>query len=121
MHSHVHFHRATRARGFGQAIRLLPPDPAPLRVYRDPEVLVDTGFGHLARWHLSGGPWPASPSAAIGPLKSFHHAILAPGATWPMHIHEDILAITYIVTGALEHSDSLGNHGVLTTGAVQRR
>lgn len=121
MHSHVHVHRPTRARGFGQAIRLLPQDPAPLRVYRDPEVLVDTGFGHLVHWHLSGGAWPASPSAAIGALKGFHHAILAPGATWPVHIHEDMLAITYVVTGALQHSDSLGNHGVLTAGGIHQR
>ena len=82
---------------------------------------MDTGFGHLVRWHLSGGPWPASPSAAIGPLKGFHHAILAPGATWPTHIHEDLQAVTYVVTGALEHSDSRGNRGVLTTGEVQQR
>ena len=121
MPSHIPTHRPTRARGFGQAIRLLPLDPAPLRVYRDPDVVVDTGFGHLVRWHLSGGPWPASPSAAIGPLKGFHCAILAPGATWPVHFHEAMRAITYVVTGALEHSDSLGNHGVLTTGSVQQR
>jgi quercetin 2,3-dioxygenase len=121
MHSHVHVHRPSRARGFGQAIRLPPLDPAPLRVYRDAEVLVDAGFGHLVRWHLSGGPWPASPSAAIGPLKGFHHAMLAPGATWPVHIHEHMWALTYVVTGALEHSDSLGNHGVLTAGGVLQR
>jgi hypothetical protein len=121
MHSHVHVHRPTRATGFGEAIRLLPLDPAPLRIHRETEVSVDTGSGHLVRWHLSGGPWSASPSAAIGPLKGFHHAILAPGATWPTHVHEDLQAVTYMVTGVLEHSDSLGNHGVLTTGEVHQR
>jgi hypothetical protein len=82
---------------------------------------MDTGIGHLVRWHLSGGPWPASLSAAIGPLKGLHHAVLAPGATWPTHIHEDLQAGTYMVTGALEHSDSAGNRGVLTTGGVHQR
>jgi quercetin 2,3-dioxygenase len=38
-----------------------------------------------------------------------------------MHIHEDLQSVTYVVAGALEHSDSLGNHGVLTAGGVQRR
>jgi len=38
-----------------------------------------------------------------------------------VHFHEDMRAITYVVTGALEHSDSLGNHGVLTSGSVQQR
>jgi hypothetical protein len=84
-------------------------------------VPIDAGFGRLVRWHLSGGPWPASPSTAIGPLKGFYHAILAPGATWPTHIHEDLQAVTCVVSGALEHSDSLGNGGVLTTGGVQQR
>jgi quercetin 2,3-dioxygenase len=43
------------------------------------------------------------------------------GATWPMHIHEDLQAVTYVVEGALEHSDSLGNRGVLAVGGVQQR
>jgi redox-sensitive bicupin YhaK (pirin superfamily) len=38
-----------------------------------------------------------------------------------MHIHEDLLAVTYVVEGALEHSDSLGNRGVLSAGGVQQR
>jgi redox-sensitive bicupin YhaK (pirin superfamily) len=38
-----------------------------------------------------------------------------------LHIHEDLQAVTYVVAGALEHSDSLGNRGVLTAGGVQRR
>ena len=35
-----------------------------------------------------------------------------------MHIHEDLEAVTYVVEGALRHSDSLGNRGVLTAGGV---
>jgi redox-sensitive bicupin YhaK (pirin superfamily) len=38
-----------------------------------------------------------------------------------MHIHEDLQAVTYVVEGALRHSDSLGNRGVLTAGGVQQR
>jgi len=38
-----------------------------------------------------------------------------------MHIHEDLQAVTYVVEGASEHSDSLGNHGVLAAGGVQQR
>jgi quercetin 2,3-dioxygenase len=121
MHSHHHVQRPDRARPFGQSIRLLPMNPATVRVRRGPEILVHTGAGFVVRWHLSSGPWPAAPSAAIGALRGFHHAILAPGATWPMHIHEDLQSVTYVVTGVLEHSDSLGNHGVLTAGGVQQR
>jgi redox-sensitive bicupin YhaK (pirin superfamily) len=38
-----------------------------------------------------------------------------------MHIHADLQAVTYVVEGALEHADSLGNRGVLTAGGVQQR
>jgi quercetin 2,3-dioxygenase len=121
MHSHRHIQRPDRAQRFGQSIRLLPMNMAPMRVRRDPEILVDAGADFLVRWHLTNGPWPATPSAAVGALRGFHHAILAPGAIWPMHIHEDLQSVTYVVTGLLEHSDSLGNHGVLTAGGVQQR
>ena len=121
MHLHRYVPRPPRGKEFGEAIRLVPVDLAPLRVRRDAEILVDSGAGCLIRWHLTRGPWPARPPAAIGALRGFHHAILAPGATWPVHIHEDLQAVTYVVEGALEHSDSLGNHGVLAAGGVQQR
>jgi quercetin 2,3-dioxygenase len=121
MHSHRPTSRPARGKEFGEAIRLLPINSAPLRVRRDAEILVDSGADYLVRWHLAGGPWSALPPASIGALRGFHHAILAPGATWPMHIHEDLQAVTYVVEGALEHSDSLGNRGVLTAGGVQQR
>ena len=94
---------------------------APMQVRRDAEIIVDSGAGFLARWHLASGPWPAQGSAAIGALRGFHHGILAPGAIWPTHIHADLQAVTYVVEGALEHADSLGNQGVLTAGGVQQR
>ena len=105
MHLHRYVPRPPRGKEFGEAIRLMPVDLAPLRVRRDAEILVDSGAGCLIRWHLTRGPWSALPPAAIGALRGFHHAILAPGATWPMHIHEDLQAVTYVVEGALEHSD----------------
>jgi uncharacterized RmlC-like cupin family protein len=121
MHLHRYVPRPPRGKEFGEAIRLMPVDLARLRVRRDAEILVDSGAGCLIRWHLTRGPWSALPRAAIGALRGFHHAILAPGATWPMHIHEDLQAVTYVVEGALEHSDSLGNHGVVAAGGVQQR
>ena len=116
MQSHHHIQRPARGRSFGEAVRLLPINHAPLQVLRDAEILVDAGTGFLVRWHLSGGPWPAHGPAAIGALRGFHHGILAPGATWPMHIHGDLQAVTYVVEGALEHSDSLGNSGDRANG-----
>ena len=38
-----------------------------------------------------------------------------------MLIQEDLKGVTYVVAGALEHADNLGNRGVLTAGRVHPR
>lgn len=38
---------------------------------------------------------------------------------FPMHPHEGIETVTYVVEGALEHVDSEGNRGVVHAGGVQ--
>lgn len=38
---------------------------------------------------------------------------------FPWHPHRGIETITYILRGSVEHSDSLGNKGVITSGDVQ--
>ena len=40
-------------------------------------------------------------------------------AGFPWHPHRGIETITYVLDGSVEHSDSLGNRGVLGPGSVQ--
>jgi hypothetical protein len=100
MHVQRYIPRPPRGKKCGEAIRLLPEAPAPLRVHRDAEIMVDTGPGWLVRWHLAGGPWSAQAPVAIGALRGFHHAKLAPGATWPTAIVVTLGSALLLVGGS---------------------
>lgn len=43
-----------------------------------------------------------------------------PGRGFGAHGHRDMEIITYVLEGALEHKDSLGNGAIITPGEVQR-
>ncbi len=52
-------------------------------------------------------------------LRVINDDTVAPGRGFGMHPHRDMEIITYILDGALQHQDSMGNGSVIRAGDVQ--
>jgi redox-sensitive bicupin YhaK (pirin superfamily) len=80
-----------------------------------------TDLGWLDSWHSF------SFSSHYDPGNTHHGLLLvsnddtvAPGAGFPTHAHRDMEIVTWVLSGELEHTDTLGSHGVIRPGFAQR-
>lgn len=55
----------------------------------------------------------------FGPLVAHNDDLVSPGGGYPTHPHRDLEIVTWVLSGALVHTDSLGHRSVLAPGTVQ--
>jgi redox-sensitive bicupin YhaK (pirin superfamily) len=80
-----------------------------------------TRLDWLDSWHsFSFGDYYDPDHNQFRSLRVLNDDKVAPGAGFGMHPHRDFEIVTYVVSGALEHKDSLGTGAVVRPGEVQR-
>jgi len=92
-----------------------------IKIRRDKEIYDIEGGWFRARWHFSFDEYRDPENDSFGAMRVFNDDRLIPGAIWPLHPHQDIEGLTYVVEGSFGHKDNVGGaYGPLPAGSVQR-
>lgn len=77
--------------------------------------------GWLDTWHtFSFSTYRDPRHVHFRALRVINEDIVQPGQGFGMHPHEDMEIVTYVLSGELEHKDSMGHGEVLRAGEFQR-
>lgn len=91
----------------------------PVALYAGSDRSSATAAGRVTRHSFSFGADYDPANLGFGPLVCHNDDRLEPGAGYPEHPHTDLEIVTWVLEGALVHTDTTGSRHVLEAGRAQ--